>query len=69
MIDFNVEGNTFTIKDIGRIAAKYYIRHQSIEVFQKLFRPRMTEADILDMLSKSTEVGYLFRGVQIQIVI
>ncbi|KAF8558857.1 Sec63-domain-containing protein [Imleria badia] len=55
MIDFNVDGNTFTIKDVGRIAAKYYIRHRSIEVFWTLFRPQMTEADILAMLSKSTE--------------
>ncbi|KAH0840053.1 hypothetical protein J3R83DRAFT_1020 [Lanmaoa asiatica] len=55
MIDFDVDGNTFTIKDIGRIAAKYYIRHQSIEVFRTLFRAQMTEADVLHMLSKSTE--------------
>ncbi|KAF8138604.1 Sec63-domain-containing protein [Boletus edulis] len=43
------------IKDVGRIAAKYYIRHQSIEVFGTQFRAQMTEADILGMLSKSTE--------------
>jgi antiviral helicase SLH1 len=62
MIDFNVDGNTFTIKDVGRIAAKYYIRHQSIEVFWTLFRPQMSEADILHMLSKSTE----FNQIQIR---
>ncbi|KAG6378847.1 Sec63-domain-containing protein [Boletus reticuloceps] len=55
MIDFDVDGNTFTIRDVGRIAAKYYIRHQSIEVFRPQFRAQMTEADILGMLSKSTE--------------
>ncbi|KIJ70214.1 hypothetical protein HYDPIDRAFT_172092 [Hydnomerulius pinastri MD-312] len=55
MIDFDEPKGTFTIKDVGRIAAKYYIRHQSIEVFSSAFRPRMTEADILSMLSKSTE--------------
>lgn len=67
MIDFNVDGNMFTIKDVGRIAAKYYIRHQSIEVFRTLFRPQMSEADILHMLSKSTEVCHFVRGVQIVI--
>jgi len=61
MIDFNVDDNTFTTKDIGRIAANYYIHHRSIEVFQTLLRPRMTEADILVMLSKSTEVCHFFR--------
>lgn len=67
MIDFNAGGNAFTIKDVGRIAAKYYIRYQSIEVFRTLFRPQMSEADILHMLSQSTEVCHIFRDVQILI--
>lgn len=65
MIDFDPDTKMFIIKDVGRIAAKYYIRHRSIEVFQTLFRPQMTEADILDMLSKSTEVCRFFRDAQI----
>lgn len=67
MIDSDLDAKTFIIKDIGRIAAKYYIRHQSIEVFQTLFRPQMTEADVLYMLSKSTEVCHFFRDIQIVI--
>ncbi|KIK95504.1 hypothetical protein PAXRUDRAFT_11409 [Paxillus rubicundulus Ve08.2h10] len=55
MIDFDETTGAFLIKDVGRIAARYYIRHQSIEIFGPLFRPKMTEADILDMLSRSTE--------------
>lgn len=45
----------FTITDLGRIAAKYYIRHASIEIFNQLFKPRMSEADVLAMLCMSTE--------------
>jgi hypothetical protein len=56
MIDFDDTTGVFLIKDVGRIAARYYIRHQSIEIFGTLFRPKMTEADILAMLSRSTEV-------------
>jgi antiviral helicase SLH1 len=56
MIRYDEGKETFTITDIGRIAAKYYVRHASIEVFQKEFRPRMTEADVLAVLSMSTEV-------------
>lgn len=67
MIDFNVDDNAFAIKDIGRIAANYYIHHRSIEVFQTLLRPQMTEADILVMLSKSTEVCLLVIVAQIVI--
>lgn len=48
--------DTYTITELGRIAAKYYLRYTSIEIFNKEFRPRMSEADILAMLSMSTEV-------------
>jgi len=60
MVQFDEAKSTFTITDIGRIAAKYYIRHASIEVFQKEFRPKMTEADVLALLAMSTEVGIFF---------
>lgn len=56
MINFNPSTQTFTITDLGRIAAKYYISHLSIKTFNEDFRSVMTEADVLGMLSKSTEV-------------
>src|ERR1700748_1739231 len=56
MITFNELTETFTITERGQIAARYYIRHQSIEIFNKEMRPMMTEADILRLISKSTEV-------------
>ncbi|KAG6837982.1 hypothetical protein H0H93_008376 [Arthromyces matolae] len=56
MIAFERATGAFTITDLGRIAAKYYIRHASIEIFNKEFRQKMTEADALGMLSMSTEV-------------
>ncbi|KAJ8086483.1 putative steryl acetyl hydrolase mug81 [Marasmius tenuissimus] len=55
MITYDQPNGTFTILDLGRIAARYYIRFQSIEIFNKEFKPRMTEADVLAMLSMSTE--------------
>ncbi|CCM04831.1 uncharacterized protein FIBRA_07024 [Fibroporia radiculosa] len=55
MIIFDDHSGAFTITDLGRIAAKYYIRYASIEIFQVKFQPRMSEADVLDMLSMSTE--------------
>lgn len=65
MIQFDEMKSTFAITDIGRIAAKYYIRHASIEVFQMEFKPRMTEADALALLSMSTEVSSMGRLVYI----
>ena len=59
MIVYDVHEGSLRITDLGRIAAKYYIRHSSIEIFNKEFRPKMSEADILAMLSMSSEVGPL----------
>ena len=35
MVRFDELSNSFTISDLGRIAAKYYLRHQSMEVFSE----------------------------------
>lgn len=43
--------------DLGRIAARYYIRHESIEIFNQNFKPKMSEADVLGLLCKSVEVS------------
>ena len=55
MINFEQESGNFTITDLGRLAAKYYIRHASIEIFNEKFRPKMTKADALALISMSTE--------------
>ncbi|EJD53558.1 Sec63-domain-containing protein [Auricularia subglabra TFB-10046 SS5] len=55
MITFDQATGKFTIADLGRIAARYYIRHASIEVFNKELRPVMSEADVLAVVSMSTE--------------
>jgi antiviral helicase SLH1 len=60
MINLTEKTSAFSITDLGRIAARYYIRYASIEVFNKEFKPKMTEADALSMLSMSTEVGGMF---------
>ena len=57
MVNWNRLTGALQTTDLGRIAAKYYIRLASIEVFNERFKPRMSEADVLTMLSHSTEVG------------
>ena len=56
MVNWNKSTGALQTTDLGRIAAKYYIRLASIEIFNQKFRPRMSEADVLTMLSHSTEV-------------
>ena len=66
MIIFDKDRDAFQITDLGRIAAKYYIRTQTIVIFNESLRPKMSEADVLHMLCRSTEVnltsGWLLRS-------
>lgn len=58
MITFLKDTGELSITDLGRIAADYYISTKSIELFNQTFRAVMSEADMLAMLSESTEVRY-----------
>lgn len=55
MIIFDETTGYLTPKDLGRIASNFYIRHTSIEIFNDFMKPRMTEADVLSMMSLSSE--------------
>ncbi|PLW27351.1 hypothetical protein PCANC_22703 [Puccinia coronata f. sp. avenae] len=55
MIAFDQVTGSLDPTELGRIASKYYIKHSTIEIFNQLFRPKMTEADVLAMLSQSVE--------------
>ncbi|KAI0282301.1 Sec63-domain-containing protein [Russula aff. rugulosa BPL654] len=55
MIDHAKESGSFTITDLGRIAAKYYISHKSIMIFNRELGAHMTEERVLAMVSLSTE--------------
>jgi antiviral helicase SLH1 len=57
MIDHVKERGSFTITDLGRIAAKYYISHKSIMIFNRELGAHMTEERVLAMVSLSTEVS------------
>ncbi|GAA6006189.1 hypothetical protein JCM10207_000556 [Rhodosporidiobolus poonsookiae] len=62
MLKYDTDLGTLTSTDLGRIAARYYIRDKSIEIFNKLFRPRMSEADILALIASSVE----FEQIQVR---
>ncbi|KAJ2895135.1 Sec63 Brl domain-containing protein [Zalerion maritima] len=55
MVIFNERTEELRSKDIGRIASQYYILHTSIEVFNTMMRGQATEADILKVISMSSE--------------
>lgn len=55
MVNFDQSSGTLTSTDLGIIASKYYLNAKSIETFNPIFKPRMTEADTLWVLSQSHE--------------
>ncbi|KAJ3135746.1 hypothetical protein HK100_002436 [Physocladia obscura] len=55
MIVFDERNGFLTPKDLCRISSSYYIRSATIEVFNEMMRPSMTEADVFSMLSHATE--------------
>lgn len=57
MVNCAKNNGSFTITDLGRIAAKYYIRHKSIEIFNGALGAHMAEEGVLSMISLSTEVS------------
>ena len=63
MITFENQHGRLYATDLGRVAAKYYIRYGSMEIFTEEFRPKMSEADVLGMLCKSTEARSSHRMV------
>lgn len=55
MIIFDENSGAFTSKDLGRIASDFYLLNNSVEIFNQMLNPRATEADVLSMISMSTE--------------
>jgi antiviral helicase SLH1 len=55
MIIFNETTEELRSKDVGRIASQYYVLETSIDIFNKMMRPRATEGDSLSMISMSGE--------------
>lgn len=55
MIEYDADLETLIPTELGRIASRYYIRNASIEIFNKMFRPVMSEADVLGLIASSVE--------------
>lgn len=55
MVRFDENSGQLYVTELGRVASHYYIKHDTILVFNKLLKKSMTEQDILKMLSQSSE--------------
>lgn len=55
MIIFNENLMNFIPKDLGRVSSDFYLLNESVEIFNQMCNPRATEADVLSMISMSSE--------------
>ncbi|KAF7411272.1 hypothetical protein HZH66_000168 [Vespula vulgaris] len=59
MIRYNIQTGDVNTTDLGRIASHYYLKYDTVEIFNELSENVMTEADILAMISRSQEFEQL----------
>ncbi|KAI8053409.1 Sec63 Brl domain-containing protein [Syncephalis plumigaleata] len=55
MIIYDENTGYLSAKDLGRISAGFYIKCNTVELINERLRPRMTEADVLSLISASKE--------------
>lgn len=59
MIRFNQRTLDFNVTDLGRTASHFYIKYDTVEIFNDLLKPFMTEAEIFAMISQAQEFQQL----------
>ena len=58
-IYMNYFSSNIWIADLGRIASQFYIKYDTVEIFNSHLRQIMNEADILATISQASEFGQL----------
>lgn len=59
MVRYNQRTGDLNVTDLGRTASHYYIKYDTVEVFNEMLRPVMTEAEVLAMMSHAQEFQQL----------
>ncbi|GLG93341.1 Putative activating signal cointegrator 1 complex subunit 3 B [Gryllus bimaculatus] len=59
MIRFNAKTGDLSITDLGRTASHFYIKYNTVQVFNQSFTDVMTEADVFAMVSQAQEFEQL----------
>eukprot|EP00803_Ostreobium_quekettii_P005866 evm.model.scf_17.6 EVM.evm.TU.scf_17.6 scf_17:76728-98390(+) len=55
MARFDEKSGQLYVTELGRVASHFYIRHETVETFNGLLKKTMTEAEVLAMMSHSSE--------------
>lgn len=59
MLRYDMRTGDLNATDLGRIASHYYLKYDTIEIFNQLMKSVMTETEILAMISRSQEFEQL----------
>lgn len=59
MIRYDARTGDLNATDLGRIASHYYLKYDTVEIFNELQKPIMTETEILAMISRAQEFEQL----------
>ena len=59
MIRFDERTGYLFPTDLGRTSSQFYIKYDTIEIFNELLKPVMNEAEILAMLARASEFEQL----------
>ncbi|XP_051173908.1 activating signal cointegrator 1 complex subunit 3 [Leptopilina boulardi] len=59
MIRYNTRTGDLNSTDLGRTSSNYYLKYYTVEMFNEIRKPIMTEADVLGMISRSHEFEQL----------
>lgn len=59
MIRYNERTGDLNVTDLGRTASHFYIKYDTIEVFNELLKPVMNESEVLNMMANASEFQQL----------
>ncbi|XP_071560788.1 activating signal cointegrator 1 complex subunit 3 [Temnothorax nylanderi] len=59
MIRYDARTGDLNATDLGRTASHYYLKYDTVEIFNELQKPVMTETEILAMISRAQEFEQL----------
>jgi len=59
MVKFDQRTGQFYSTDVGRVASHYYLHFESIELYNNLLQPNMSDEDVLHLLASSKEFAQI----------
>ncbi|GBG84220.1 hypothetical protein CBR_g38192 [Chara braunii] len=55
MLRFDERSGNLYVTDLGRVASHYYIQYTSVETYNELFKPHMSDSELINLVAHSSE--------------